>query len=112
MLSTLLFCQRFRLCAFYDGEEENLVRKFVLDCLKSKDADVSYLHFQVADVLPIQNLMENLIWTIHNKQPNKRSIHQATMGLLLLQLMNYTDLVHVGKDNKNQELFDVSISLY
>ena len=96
--------------AFFDyalsmmGEEENLVRKFVLDCLKSKDADVSYLHFQVADVLPIQNLMENLIWTIHNKQPNKRSIHQATMGLLLLQLMNYTDLVHVGKDNKNQEL--------
>ncbi len=59
-----------------------------------------------------KNLMENLIWTIHNKQPNKRSIHQATMGLLLLQLMNYTDLVHVGKDNKNQELFDVSISLY
>lgn len=26
------------------------------------------------------------------------------MGLLLLQLMNYTDLVSVGKDNKNQEL--------
>lgn len=96
--------------AFFDyalsmmGEDDNLIRDFVLECLKSKEADVSYLHFQVAEVLPIQNLMENLIWTIHNRQPNKRSIHQATMGLLLLQLMNYTDRVSVGKDNKNQEL--------
>ncbi len=85
-------------------EDDNFVRKFVLDCLKSKDADVSYLHFKVSEILPIQNLMENLIWTIHNKQSNKRSINQATMGLLLLQLMNYTELAEVGSDNKNQEL--------
>lgn len=96
--------------AFFDyaltmmGQEENLIRGFLLDCLKSRDADVSYLHFQVAEVLPIQNLMENLIWTLHNKQTNKRSIHQATMGLLLLQLMNYTDRVSVGKDHQDREL--------
>jgi AraC-like DNA-binding protein len=86
------------------GDEDNLIREFIIDCLKSKDNDVSYLHFKVADVLPIQNLMENLIWTIHNKQNNKRSINQATMGLLLLQLMNYTEFVDVGKDNGGQEL--------
>ncbi|MBQ2088838.1 MAG: helix-turn-helix domain-containing protein [Lachnospiraceae bacterium] len=86
------------------GDEDNLIREFIIDCLKSKDNDVSYLHFKVADVLPIQNLMENLIWTIHNKQNNKRSINQATMGLLLLQLMNYTEYVDVGKDNSGQEL--------
>ena len=86
------------------GDEDNLIREFIIDCLKSKDNDVSYLHFKVADVLPIQNLMENLIWTIHNKQNNKRSINQATMGVLLLQLMNYTELVDVGKDNSGQEL--------
>ena len=86
------------------GDEDNLIREFIIDCLKSKDNDVSYLHFKVADVLPIQNLMENLIWTIHNKQNNKRSINQATMGVLLLQLMNYTEFVDVGKDNSGQEL--------
>lgn len=86
------------------GDEDNLIREFIIDCLKSKDNDVSYLHFKVADVLPIQNLMENLIWTIHNKQNNKRSINQATMGVLLLQLMNYTEYVDVGKDNSGQEL--------
>ncbi len=86
------------------GDEDNLIREFIIDCLKSKDNDVSYLHFKVADVLPIQNLMENLIWTIHNKQNNKRSINQATMGVLLLQLMNYTEFVDVGKDNSGKEL--------
>lgn len=63
------------------GEEDNLIRKFVLECLKSKDADVSYLHFQVSGVLPIQNLMENLIWTIHNKQPNKQEHQPGDHGL-------------------------------
>ena len=86
------------------GDEDNLIREFIIDCLKSKDNDVSYLHFKVADVLPIQNLMENLIWTIHNKQNNKRSINQASMGVLLVKLMNYTEYVDVGKDNSGQEL--------
>ena len=78
-----------------------------MDCLKSEHENVSYLHFQVADVLPIQNLMENLIWTLHHEQVNKRSIHQVTMGLLLMQLMNVTDKVHVGRNQKDQELLMV-----
>ena len=73
------------------GEEENLVRDFLVGCLRSEDTKVSFLHFKVTDVLPIQNLIENLIWTIQNNQQNNRSINQVTMGLLFLQLMNHTD---------------------
>jgi AraC-like DNA-binding protein len=62
------------------------------------------LHFQVAEVLPIQNLMENLIWTLHNKQNYKRSIQQATMGVLLMHLVNYMDRVSVGQGREDQEL--------
>ena len=99
--------------AFFDyaltmlGDDDNYIRDFLLDCLKSEHEDVSYLHFQVADVLPIQNLMENLIWTLHHEQVNKRSIHQVTMGLLLMHLMNVTDKVHVGRNQKDQELMMV-----
>ena len=89
------------------GDDDNYIRDFLLDCLKSEHEDVSYLHFQVADVLPIQNLMENLIWTLHHEQVNKRSIHQVTMGLLLMHLMNVTDKVHVGRNQKDQELMMV-----
>ena len=91
------------------GEEENLVRDFILDSLRSDDNRLDYLHFQVSEILPVQNLMENLIWTIKNSQPNKRSINQVTMGLLLLQLMNYTDRVVIGKDNIDQ---DIILSVY
>ena len=62
------------------GEEENLLREFIIGCLKSEEDKVSYLHFKVAEVLPIQNLIENLIWTIMNNQQNNRSINQITMG--------------------------------
>lgn len=86
------------------GEEENQLRDFIIGCLKCEDDKVSYLHFKVAEVLPIQNLVENLIWTIMNNQQNNRSINQVTMGLLFLQLMNHTDKVSVGKNQYEQEL--------
>ena len=69
--------------------EENQLRSFVIDCLRGEKEASGYLHFKVADVLPVQNLVENLIWTLWNRQPNKRRTNQATMGLLFLQLMNH-----------------------
>ncbi len=86
------------------GAEENLVRKFIIECLRKEEAPIGYLHFKVAEVLPIQNLVENLVWTIMNEQQNKRSINQYTMGLLFLQLLNHTDKVKVGKDQYEQEV--------
>lgn len=86
------------------GEEENQLRDFVIGCLKNEENQIGYLHFKVSDVLPIQNLIENLIWTIMNEQQNKRSINQITMGLLFLQLMNHTDKLSVGKNQYDEEL--------
>ena len=86
------------------GEEENHLREFIIGCLKSEEDKVSHLHFKVAEVLPIQNLLENLIWTIMNNQQNNRSINQVTMGLLFLQLMNHTDKVSIGKNQYEQEM--------
>ncbi len=86
------------------GEEENLLRNFIIGCIKGADDQVSYLHFRVADILPVQNLVENLIWTIMNDQQNNRSINQITMGLLFLQLMNHTDKIYVGKNQYENEL--------
>ena len=59
--------------------EENLLRSFVIDCLRGENEAAGYLHFKVADVLPVQNLVENLIWTVWNRQPNRRRTNQATM---------------------------------
>ena len=86
------------------GEDKNLLKDFVIDCLKGDSQTADYLHFKVADVVPVQNLVENLIWTIWNKQPNRRSINQVTMGLLFLQLLNYIERVETNSQNSSQKL--------
>ena len=52
----------------------------------------------------MQNLIENLIWTIKNDSLNKRSINQITMGLLFVQLLNNTDRVEVGNNSDDRKL--------
>lgn len=84
--------------------EENLLRSFVIDSLRGRHEAAGFLHFKVSEVLPVQNLTENLIWTIIHKQQNKRSINQATMGLLFLQLMNHMDKLETDQEKEKQRL--------
>lgn len=72
------------------GNEESPLRTFLVDCLQS-GTESQHLHFQVADILPVQNLVENLLWNLISPVPNKRGMNQMTMGLLFLQLTNYTE---------------------
>jgi AraC-like DNA-binding protein len=90
--------------------EENFLRDFIIDCLRGESDSSGYLLFRVADILPIQNLVENLIWTIMNLQPNKRSINQITMGLLFLQLMNQMDKLETDKSNAQNRLMITVLS--
>lgn len=73
------------------GQEATLLRQFLLDCLFRQSAGPSYLHFQVADDRPIQNLAENLLITLLHDTPNRRRVSQMTMTLLFLQLLGHTD---------------------
>lgn len=96
--------------AFFDAtlkmleQEPSTLRDFLVDCLREESNPAGYLHFKVADLLPIQNLLENLIWTVYNDQPNKRSINQMTMGLLFLQLMNHMDRIGTPTGDEKQQL--------
>ncbi len=84
--------------------EENLLRNFVVDCLTGAGEAPGYLHFKVAEALPVQNLLENLIWTLVYRQPNKRRMNQTTMGLLFLQLMNHLDKMETDSGSESQRL--------
>lgn len=86
------------------GEEGNILRDFLVDCLRRDNRYGRYLHFQVSDILPVQNLVENMVWTLLNNQPSKRSINQFTMGLLLLQLTHYTDRLGTASQSFDQQL--------
>jgi AraC-like DNA-binding protein len=73
------------------GEEETPLHKFLIGCLCGENANSGYLHFEVADVLPIQNLLENLVWILIEDTPAKRKMSQMTMALLLMQLLAHTE---------------------
>lgn len=74
-------------------EEGNVIRDFMVGSLRQKGSHTDYIYFKVADVLPIQNLMENMIWSLVHKPANNRNINQTTMGLLVLQLAGYTERI-------------------
>ena len=73
------------------GEEETPLRKFLVDCLCGQNSGAGYLYFDVSDVKPIQNLLENLLWILIQDTPNKRKMSQMTMALLFLQLLGHTE---------------------
>ena len=85
------------------GEEETPLRRFVVSCLTGEN-EAGYLLFHVADVLPIQNLIENLLYTLTEDIPNRRGILQSTMGLLFAQLLNHTDALQFEDREQNAVL--------
>nr|WP_207718932.1 AraC family transcriptional regulator [Oribacterium sp. oral taxon 102] len=86
------------------GGESSLIRDFLIDCLRTGRQNAGYLHFHVADVLPVQNLMENLIWMLRYDTPNRRRLDATTMGLLFLHLLRFTDKLELGTAHTEQEL--------
>lgn len=88
------------------GEEETPIRRFLVSCLCGRSGDAGYLHFQVVDIKPIQNLVENLLWILLQDTPNKRKTSQMTMALLFLQLVGNTDTL-VETDQEDAAVFQV-----
>ena len=44
------------------GDEENSSGIFWWGALSGRDGEISWMYFHVADILPIQNLIENMVW--------------------------------------------------
>ncbi len=93
------------------GAGDNLLRDFLVGSLCEDGRRTSYLYFHVADVLPIQNLIENMIWSLLNNQLNKRSCNQLTMGLLFLHLINHMEKMETGGKSYHQK-FEVQVLNY
>lgn len=83
------------------GSEDTPLREFLIRSIVGEDTS-GYLLFRVSEIKPIQNLIENLVWTLISDAPNKRSINELTMSLLFVELLNHTDKLSVGQ--KEQEV--------
>ena len=88
------------------GEEETPLRRFLVDCLCGQTSEAGYLHFKVADITPIQNLVENLLFILLRETPSKRKMSQLTMALLFMQLMGHTETLDTP-DTEQAEILKV-----
>lgn len=95
--------------AFDMLKEENAISNFIISSLKTEGSDAAYLHFKVADVYPVQNLVENLVWGIMNSSENNVHINQLTMGLLFVQLLNHTNLLEDSFSDGRQKIAIIAV---
>jgi len=86
--------------AFHMIEKDSVIGKFLVSTLCQEESEGQYLYFNAASIIPVQNLIENMVWSILNKQNNNNQINQYTMGLLFMQLLNRADLIDSGNVDK------------
>lgn len=79
--------------AFHMLEDQNILSSFLIESLRREPGETPYLYFNAAGVIPVQNLVENMVWSITERRGNSRKINQITMGLLFLQLLEHTDKI-------------------
>ena len=65
---------------------DNMLADFLVNVLRQDEERGEYLHFKVAEVLQIQNLLENIIYSLVNGEENRERINQTTMGLIFMYL--------------------------
>lgn len=93
-------------------EKENVLRDFLLSALSQNSSYSSYLHFQAKHILPVQNLVENMIWTLIQKKSGTNTINQTTMGLLFLNLSMFADTVNAGGAYQQEQRLVFSVLKY
>ena len=67
-------------------DRENVLRDFIISSLSEKKRYSDYILYHTKGVLTIENLMENLLWTLSESHNEMNQIVNSTMDLLLMNL--------------------------
>ncbi len=93
-------------------ERENILRNFLISTLSQNNSMSNYLHFQAKDILPIQNLIENMLWTLIHQKKGTNTINQTTMGLLFMNLSLFADTINKNDANQYEQNLVFSVLKY
>lgn len=74
-------------------ERDHVLRNFLISTLSNDHSQLPYLYFPAKSILTIQNLIENMLWTLVNKKPGTNTINQITMGLIFMNLSVFADSI-------------------
>lgn len=93
-------------------EQENVLRDFLISTLAKNTSPAAYLHFQAKDILPVQNLLENMIWTLIHQKPGMNTINQTTMGLLFMNLSAFAESINQNAAGQYEQNLVFSVLKY
>lgn len=79
--------------AFQIVGASNLLGRFLLGTLKTGGAEITHLLCHTADLLPVQNLVETMVWSLLHNEPGARRANQMRMAMLLLDLLDHHDCI-------------------
>ena len=86
----------------------NFLADFLVNVLRRDEERGEYLHFKVAENLQIQNLLENIIYSLVTGRGNQNKINQTTMGLIFLYLMDSVQYVEMRLPNQYENMISMT----
>ena len=93
-------------------ERENILRDFLISSLTGHNAVNDYLYVRTRGIVPVENLLENMIWTLIGRHPMMDTINQTSMGLLLMNLSRFADQIGRGDPQQEEQTLMFSVLDY
>ena len=90
--------------AYKMAGNNNVLADFLVNVLRQDQERGEYLHFRVAEVLQIQNLLENMIYSLVTGKGDQNRINQTTMGLIFLYLLDSVQYVEMRVPNQYENM--------
>ncbi len=81
--------------AYEMAGQNNVLADFLVNILRQDEERGEYLYFKVSEVLQIQNLLENIIYSLVTGKGEDNTINQTTMGLIFLYLLDSVQYVEM-----------------
>ncbi|MCD8122527.1 MAG: AraC family transcriptional regulator [Clostridiales bacterium] len=92
--------------------KENILAEFMVNVLQREESVAQYLYFPVSKDLCIQNLAENIVYSILCKQHNEERVLSISMGLLFLHLLNVAEQVQIPSDSADANMLILAVEQY
>lgn len=90
--------------AYSMAGSNNVLADFLVNVLRQDEERGEYLHFKVSEVLQIQNLLENIIYSLVTGKGEQNRINQTTMGLIFLYLLDSVQYAEMRVPNQYENM--------
>lgn len=100
----LMILPEFFDAAYSTAGHGSVLADFLVNVLRQDEERGEYLHFKVSGHLQIQNLLENMIYSLVTGKGDDDRINQTTMGLIFLYLMDSVQYVEMRVPNPYENM--------